>query len=172
MKAGFHGEEDLDRIVRRKKAEIATVGYCFWGYGGNLCHPTRAIHPFLDTIPHKAIPVLFIPTPSPFFSSGVPATEYSVDGRAWQPIPSGISVLASSKALILDSLNLVNATVDSSRYEISFGPSTGRSLTSYLQKRVDKAMATRVNDFIDRIPSLLKIGIVGILAEPYAVMIR
>ena len=46
MRVGTHARETLDEIVARKIHEIDCLGYTFWGYGGNTCHPTMIVQPF------------------------------------------------------------------------------------------------------------------------------
>jgi hypothetical protein len=48
MKVGIHAQETLEDIIARKTREIDEAGYAFWGYGGNTCHPTTKVQPFVQ----------------------------------------------------------------------------------------------------------------------------
>lgn len=173
MKVGFHGQEDLSQIVCRKAAELHTHGVCFWGYGGTVCHPTKAILPYISSLPasNRGIHAYFVVTPSPFVSTQGDASEYSVDGINWKPIQSSVRVSASRYALVLDAIEECDIEVNLRDYRVAIGPSMGRTLDLYLVGRVDKAIAVyNPSGSTDRIT--LRARFRARLASPYAILLR
>lgn len=173
MKVGFHGAEELEDIIKRKQDEIKQVGYCFWGYGGTLCHPIRLVQPFVNSLfsSKGEIEVLFVETKSPFRFQGTLAKEYSPNGSFWTPIPNGIRVASSRFALVLAKLKRVNLEIDISQYKIAYGPSKGKSLGGYLRGRVDKALAIASPDG-DATTALIPVAFRAVLVAPYAILVR
>ena len=50
MKVGVHAQETLTDIIARKQRELKDAGVSFWGYGGNTCHPTTKVQPFVSKL--------------------------------------------------------------------------------------------------------------------------
>lgn len=171
MKIGFHGTEELNEIMERKRAEIMETGYCFWGYGGTLCHPLKAIQPFIDSLHQNSIEVLFVLTPSLFHSDKLDASEYSIDGISWQGMPRDIRVSASKFALVIKDLKETDSSINTSSYEIAIGPSQGKPLPTYLRGRVDKALIT-ISKIKPNEHNLIPVAFRATLVPPYAVLLR
>lgn len=167
MKVGFHVDETLEQILARKSREERASGAVFWGYGGTLCHPTRQVQPFARGQGDRPISVVLSVTPSRFTTVRRAASEYSVDGDAWHPLPVGVSVTGSAFALVCRELRPAALSLDLARYEVAVGPSAGRSLAAHIRHRVDKACATRVRDGADP-PHPVEIGLVAELVPPFA----
>jgi len=173
MKVGFHGVESLERIIDRKLREQDELGFCYWGYGGSLCHPVKAIRPYVAQVATSGAPidVAFLATPSPFHAeSEFPANEYSLDGASWSALHPAVSVFASTSALVLKSLRRQSLTLDISQYRVAFGPSKGRLATEYLRYRVDKALLRREPSVLP--PFEVKVAFTAQLADPYATLVR
>ena len=173
MKIGFHVGEPLDQIITRKTAEQNQCGRIFWGYGGNSCHPTTQIVPFVAAaLACQQRPVLAMKlTESRFEGTARFATEFSADGVNWMPLPKGAVIKGSKYAIVCQNLRRVDATVDLSKYQVAVGPSAGKTLSTYLRYRVDKACAA----FTGRDQAVAhpaEITYIAELVEPYAVFVR
>jgi len=105
----------------------------------------------------------------------VPATQFSSDGVTWKPIPSGISVLGSRYALVLDEIKPGDLEINLAEYEVAIGPSSGKRADAYLQGRVDKGCFARSDQslaFADARKAMHKAGFIGRLKEPFGVLLR
>lgn len=140
MKVGTHATEDLASIIERKREEIDAAGFSMWGYGGGTCHP-RSVRPFVEQTVSEGRRILLVmqPMTSRHRRPPISATEFSVDGVTWQPIPAGIDVKSSQFALCLRTLDSVDAELALGDTEVAFGRSVGRIGTDYIKGRVDKA---------------------------------
>src|SRR3984893_6220083 len=98
MKVGTHAQEELADILARKRREIEDEGFAMWGYGGNTCHPTSMVQPFVEAA-SGPVRLVMQPMLSKHFAEPIRAEEYSPDGTRWLPVPSGINVLGSRYAL-------------------------------------------------------------------------
>lgn len=173
MKAGFHGEEDLDEIVKRKTMEIRSQGFTFWGYGGSACHPIRQIQPFATRVSQPR--VFLSPTVSRPRIAATIATSYSADGRSWLPIGKNIVVTSSRYALVIGELSVECSEVDLASYTIAIGPSAGKAASSYLRGRCDKACLRwreRLDPFLEQAKAPLAIAFSASLKPPYAVLLQ
>lgn len=174
MKAGFHGQEELEDIVVRKQEEILSAGMSLWGYGGSVCHPTRQIQPLCSLFGDRTIPVKFVLTVSrPLLAMHQTATEYSTNGNTWEKIPKTIRVTASKYALVLGQLVWDVSWLDLANFEVAVGPCEGTPLQDYFRGRVDKACArARSNEAPELASPRLRVELVGELLPPYAVFVR
>jgi hypothetical protein len=170
MKVGFHAEEELDQILRRKQNEIADGSYCLWGYGGSACHPITQVQPFVKRT--ASLEVLFVPTTSRPKLGTLTSTSFSEDGTQWKVIPGHCHVSASKYALVLDHIELVDEVVDLSQFEIAIGPSEGRPASGYLLGRVDKACVRRSFSAAGRVAAPHRVLARARLAPPYGVLLR
>lgn len=170
MKVGTHAQEDLADILARKRQEIEREGFGMWGYGGNTCHPKSMVQPFARTA-GKPIVLCMQPMESRHRAEPVRAEEYSVDGRHWKQIPSGINVLGSRFALCIGSLEDVDITLDLGDTRVALGNHRGRNGSSYVQGRVDKACLEVIAPGSEPV-RCIKIRAVAEIVEPFAVMVR
>jgi|SRR5208282_567002 len=174
MKVGTHAQEPLDLIVERKRRELKDAGQIFWGYGGNTCHPQTFVHQFVSKHAEagRDVHLVMQKMTSQHFADPLLAKEYSNDGVVWKPVPKGIQVRGSKFAMVLESLEEADFPLDLGSIRVACGNSQGRLGTDYLRGHVDKgcfevaAVSTGVSD------SSVQIGLVGKLAEPYAVFLR
>lgn len=173
MKVGFHAGEDLDHIIIRKTEEQQKCGCIFWGYGGNSCHPTTQIGPFVAAaLASHQRPLLAMKlTDSKFEGKPKFATEFSVDGTEWARLPDGAMVKGSKYALVCRNLRRVNTVLNLCEYEVAIGPSTGKNLGTHLRYRVDKACAAFIGNCLS-LPHKAEITYVAEIVEPYAVFLR
>lgn len=170
MKVGTHASEDLSDIIGRKRAEIEAEGMAFWGYGGGTCHPATMVRPFAMG---SAGPIVLVmqPMTSNHFADPVRAEEFSEDGITWRPVPSGINCVGSRYALLVDSLEEVDDSVDLARTRVAIGPSSGKVGANYIRGHVDKACLEVVDEPIGD-SKMIKIGLRANLIAPYAVFLR
>lgn len=174
MKVGVHANETLEDIIKRKRGEIEKAGVSFWGYGGSSCHPLTAVQPFVKEESAKGVRIrlLMQEIVSRHYAEGE-ATEYSVDGKTYLPIPKGVKVLGSRYALVLKNLDSVKLELSLAQTRVGIGRFTGRSGTDYIRGHVDKACL--VYD-----PSAgpafgekkITLGLAAELDAPYAVLLR
>lgn len=170
MKVGTHAGEDLAAIIRRKRAEVEEAGFSLWGYGGNTCHPTTMVQPFAHASTTGTIRLCMMPMISHHFAEQIRASEYSVDGQAWNPIPAEVNVLGSRYALWIDSLEEVDETLDLSATRVAVGRQRGRAGSEYVQGHVDKACL--IVGAAEGAPRPVKIGLSARVLSPYAVFLR
>ncbi len=171
MKIGYHGAEDIDTIIARKKEEEKKCGQTYWGYGGVLCHPIRVVQNFASQVGTKKIKVLFSVTKSPFQSDPTRAKYFSEDGKTWSPLHDSANVLASKFAIVLRSLKACKKTIVLNDYCVPIGPSKGRPLNEYLRFRVDKAVGTLSNKKNLGPLKSLPIQFEADLVPPYAILV-
>lgn len=172
MKAGVHNSEALEAIIERKSRERdGPSGLMFWGYGNSLCDPLKQVQPFAaEWAAMTQPPLVVMPlTTSRHQGTGESAEEISADRQNWQPVPAGVRITGSTKALVLSSLRKAKIRLDFSAYEVAIGPKTGRRLSEHLRARTDKACAIRVRD---PHPVEPQEELIGRLAAPYAVYVR
>jgi len=167
MKVGVHLSEPWRAIVERKLAEERAAGVAYWGYGGSVCHPLTQVQPFAEQ--GLPVAVLMIRTVSDFLGNSTPAVAESRDGRAWEPIPQGVTT-SGRYALILRSLRETTEELDLGAYEVAIGPKDGTPLTSYLRGRVDKACARLAST--PRGSDRLRVVLRADLVAPYAVVLQ
>lgn len=170
MKYGYRGTEDVSVILRRKRAELEASGRVFWGYNGTLCDPVRQVRPFCEAAAGEPVHLALSPTPSPLYASGTAASECSADRKTWGPVPEGVRVLDSRKALVADSLQRVDLRLDLSTCSVAVGPSRGRSAAEHLRFRVDKACLERRD--AEGARREVQVDWLLRLAPPYAVYLR
>ena len=174
MKVGNHAGEDFDQIMERKMREIETTGLSFWGYGGTTLHPRTQVQPFarLCLQQQGSVQLIVEPIDSKADPELLPAREYSVDGRVWEPIPDGILVTGSRYALVLSEIrpgDLIFPTVD---YSVGIGPSQGKLASDYLRGHVDKGCFARHNDAQYSGDTMRQIGYVAEVEDPFAVFLK
>lgn len=170
MKVGTHAREELADIIARKRAEIEDEGFALWGYGGNTCHPTTMVQPFAVSTTGPIVLAMHAMT-SNHFAEQVRAEEYSGDGIKWEPVPTGINCLGSRYALLIDSLDEVDESVDLAQTRVALGASMGRIGADYVQGRVDKACLD-VTGTVAGDSKIIPIGLRANLQKPYAVFLR
>ena len=175
MKVGNHARENFDSILERKLKEYETTGKIFWGYGGVTCHPIHQVQPFARQFEKKGSLYLIMQ----YIDSNadpdlVPATQYSIDGITWHPIPRGITVTGSRYAMILSEIKPGDLIIYPSEYEVAVGRRRGRSADEYLRGHVDKGC------FAKKLPSRakkdkanqIKTSYQAEIVEPYSVFVR
>jgi hypothetical protein len=174
MKIGFHTQESLAEIMDRKIKEQDRTGVAFWGYGGTLCHPIKAVQPFAEQCERRKLRVSVVMpiTSSRFSGESTEAREYSVDGVNWQLLPIGIHVIASRYALVMTNLRRCDAEIDLMSYSIAIGPKRGRPLGAYVRYRVDKALAIRNASVSGGQQLRVRLSYIADLVAPYAVLLR
>jgi hypothetical protein len=174
MKVGTHARESLEDIIERKSREIAAVGYAFWGYGGNTCHPQTMVQPFAKSYEQRGQKVYLVmhPMESKHFAEQLRASDFSIDGIKWEPIPPAINVLGSRYALVVTNLRREEFDLPLHAAKVALGNSMGMPASKYITGRVDKACLEISAD--ERIGSeaSYKIGLVADLDDPYAVYVR
>jgi hypothetical protein len=175
MKVGVHAKETLADILARKRRELEGAGVSFWGYGGNTCHPTTMVQPFVSERlkDGKSVYLCMHEMMSRHYAEPVRANEYSEDGITWKKVPDAINVLGSRYALVVDSLDDADFSLPLSQTRVGVGMQKGRSGSDYVQGRVDKACLELVDTTADlNDERTFKIGVAAKLASPYAVLLR
>jgi hypothetical protein len=177
MKVGTHANETLDSIITRKTQEIEDEGYAMWGYGGNTCHPRTMVQPFAESFQLRGgcIYLCMEEMNSRHFAEQIRAGYFSEDGLAWQSMPSGINVLGSRFALVIEDLRRDEFELPLASTRIAIGPSRGRPGDKYLKGQVDKACLEVVGDSthpaVANSPTK-RIGLKARLRPPYAVFLK
>lgn len=170
MKVGTHAQESLVDIIRRKRAEISEAGFAMWGYGGNTCHPTSMVQPFVRAS-RSPVKLVMQPMISKHFAEPLRATRYSPDGLTWDDIPSAINVLGSRYALCLGDLEEVEEDLDLSQSRVAIGRSSGRPGQEYVNGRVDKA-CLEMSRAAQGPARIVPIRLTATIVKPYAVFLR
>lgn len=172
MKVGYHADESLEEIVLRKQKEEHDCGVFYWGYGGNLCHPTTQVVPFAENIAKgTTLWLLMSITPSRFETPPIKATEFSNDRKRWQPLPNRVTITGSRYALVCQKLEQVDWSIDLSQYNVAIGPSKDRPVSRYLRSRVDKACATKQSNIEDR-ENYFTVSFCAQIVDPFAIFVR
>jgi len=175
MKVGFHTDEALSEIVRRKTSEEEECGKVFWGYGGTLCHPLTQIKPFVQRAQEQNLkPMLVMAfTPSRFaITDSEWAREMSVDKKVWKPIPPGVYVKGSRYAIVCKGFRKANEEIDLAAYKVAVGKRRGMRLSDYIRHRIDKACAFRARKTHPEQGTTVAISYVAEIVRPYAVFVR
>lgn len=177
MRVGNHAGESFDSILERKRREFEDSGRIFWGYGGTTLHPIRHVQPFakLRVQEGDSINIVMEYIDSKADPDVLPASEFSVDGVKWSPIPPGIRVTGSRYAIVLDEIKSGDLDLDLAKYQVGIGPSRGRNAAGYVRGRVDKGCfiaADPADGNPDTQERLVKVQFQARLLEPYAVMLR
>ena len=175
MKVGTHAQENLEDIIARKAKEIADAGFALWGYGGNTCHPTAMVQPFVRDYETRGgiVYLCMHPMASKHFAEPLRAKQMSTDGVSWQDIPATINVRGSRYALVIKGLRREEFDLPLTTTKVAIGNSMGRSGSRYIAGRVDKACleVTRSAETDKDNPSF-RIGLVAQIVKPYAVFVR
>jgi hypothetical protein len=177
MKVGTHAGETLDDIIARKQKEIDEAGIAMWGYGGGTCHPKSMVQPFAEEFAARKEPIVLVmeAMDSRHFAEPLPASEYSVDGFDWLPMPKGVVVKGSRFALVLKNLRHEEFKLPLAQTAVAVGPTRGRSGNRYIKGRVDKACLTVTDspELSNEVPNReAPISLVADLEKPYAVFVR
>ena len=175
MKVGVHAQESLEDILVRKRKELSDAGMSFWGYGGNTCHPTTKVQPFVSKLVNggQQVYLCMHQMTSKHFADPVRAEEYSADGKEWRPVPPEINVMGSRYALVIDSLEEAEFELDLAQTRVGIGVQEGRIGSEYISGRVDKAcLQVSPEPTAAEDSKSLRIGLVAKLGEPYAVLLR
>lgn len=175
MKVGEHAGESFESILKRKQREKRDAGCIFWGYGGTACHPINQVRPFVKNFVKNINDEIYLymePINSKANPAIVPATEYSVDGKVWSPIPRGITVTGSKYALVMDEIQPGELEFSLNEYEVAIGPSMGKLASDYLTGHIDKACLRRKEDPQDIHQKIRKATLTAKLLDPYAVILR
>jgi len=175
MKVGVHAKESLEDILQRKRREIAEAGVSFWGYGGNTCHPLNAVQPFVrDKIAGgSVVRLLMEEIDSHHFAEQIRAEYYSENGVDWVEIPKAINVLGSRYALVVDTLEDANISLELDETRVGVGRLAGKVGSEYIRGRVDKACLV----YSPAQPGLahgpeVTLKLAARLAKPYAVLLK
>ena len=176
MKVGSHAGENWERILERKRKELADSGLIYWGYGGGTCHPISQVQPFarLAIQAQGQLALVMVPIDSRARPEIVPATQFSRDGVLWEPIPAGVNVIGSRYAFVLDEIAPIDLEIDLGEFEVGIGPSRGKPADYYVHGRVDKAcLARRRSRARGQMGGCVhNIGFKAALRDPFAVLLR
>ncbi|KPL53237.1 hypothetical protein ABB55_14290 [Prosthecomicrobium hirschii] len=177
MKVGTHAGETLEDIIARKQKEIDEAGIAMWGYGGGTCHPRTMVQPFAEGFAERNEPIVLVMEAmnSKHFAEPTLATEYSIDGIHWRPVPHGVSVKGSRYALVLKNLRHAELMLPLAQTAVAIGNCRGRSGNRYIKGRVDKACLTVTDapELSNEVPNReASISLVAELEKPYAVFVR
>jgi hypothetical protein len=176
MRVGTHARETLDKIVARKLREIERVGYTFWGYGGNTCHPLMIVQPFAKEREQQGKPVFICMEEmesTNYFGEPQAAAEYSTDGRTWHEVPKDISVRGSRYALRINGLKSADFTLPLEDTRVRVGTSSGRLGSHFVAGTIDKACLVVEPGAGPTEPgSHRQISLVAEVHEPYAMLLR
>lgn len=147
MKYGVHAGETVESIARRKQDEIAKVGYTFWGYGGNICHPLTQVQPFAENVYKRGEKLYLVmsKTESELNNAPYKSHHFSIDKKDWSPIDEKINVLGSKFALCIKDLRVCNFDLSLDAYSVGIGNKYGTILSDYIRYRVDKACAVKTD---------------------------
>lgn len=174
MKVGVHANESLEDIIARKRKEIEQAGVSFWGYGGSSCHPYNAVQPFVreETAKGTTVRLLMQEITSRHFAVGE-AKEFSPDGKNYYPVPKGVNVLGSRYALVVDTLDEIDAVLSLSDTVVGVGAKRGLSGDKYIRGHVDKAcLVYEPGAGLPERKDDIALCLSAKLAEPYAVVLR
>ena len=177
MRVGNHAGETFDAILERKRREFEAAGKIFWGYGGTTLHPIKHVQPFakLWVAQQGSIQIVMEQIDSKADPDVLPATEFSVDGLNWEPIPTGIEVTGSRYAIVLDEIKPGQLDMDLENFEVGIGPSRGKNAAQYVRGRVDKgcfvSKESKEPELTDT-RRIVPIRFQARMLEPYAVMLR
>jgi hypothetical protein len=108
-------------------------------------------------------------TPSPHHGEGAPATAISTDRLEWSPIPDGVRITGSAKALVIRGLRWAIMALDLAAYDVAEGSYRGRPLPEYLRHRTDKACAVKARADVEL--AVVEV-LVAELVSPFAVYAR
>lgn len=175
MKVGTHAQESLTDIIKRKRKEIEAAGHAFWGYGGNTCHPSNTVQPFVKAfeLKGKTIYLCMEEIESNHFHDPIRADQYSINGIQWHEIPAAINALGSRHALVIDNLEAKELSLPLARTRVAWGNSRGANGDKYIRGRVDKGCLEVVDADPDHDEGrVIQIGLVARIVEPYAVFLR
>lgn len=176
MKVGDHAREPLSAIIERKSAEIAKVGYTFWGFGGSTCHPRTIVQPFAEAFAKPERPVRLCLHSMPneaYWGPAAVASEYSLDGIHFAAVPAGIQVLGSRYGFVVSNLRPADEELPLDRARVAIGASEGRAGSRYLEGRVDKACFVMMDEGTQSAePKTVSISWVADLRRPFAVFLR
>src|SRR5439155_17647612 len=111
--------------------------------------------------------VALVTTPSQHLDGGRLATDMSLDGRDWFPLPTAIAVRASKYALVRRSLRRADEEVDLSSYAVAVGAKAGTPIGEFLRGRVDKACGLAKEAGLPQ--RLTRVAYVAEIVAPYAV---
>lgn len=172
MKYGVHAGETVDSIVRRKQEEVEKVGYTFWGYGGNFCHPLTQVQPFAEGIYKKGEKLYLVMslTESKLNNEPHKSSYLSIDKKNWSPIDERINVLGSKFALCIKDLKVCDFDLSLSTYSVGIGNKSGTILSDYIRYRVDKACA--VNNGSSNNYKTVQITLIAEVIAPFAVFTK
>lgn len=174
MKVGNHAGEPWEEVLSRKRLEIEKAGVAFWGYGGSACHP-KWVQRFAKLSVQECGPiyVLMQRIDSRHNRALGVATEYSIDGRIWEPIPPDVRVIGSRYALVLGEITPGDLEINMNHYVVGAGPSQGKRASDYVRGRIDKACLVHGGlDDGGSSENLVKISCAARLVKPYAVLVR
>lgn len=171
MSVGVHASESVSDIIERKMREIENEGFALWGYKGSLGSPAGKLLRDFIAKASGPIEVLMRPTNSRHHGDDERASEFSVDGKVWMPIPDTIHCRGSEWALCLTRLRVVNEAINLNEFRVVGGSSDG-GVGSVLRKRgqADQLRLEFVGGDVesDFEPIVLRAE----LASPYAVLVR
>ena len=174
MKAGPHGGEAWKPILRRKmEEERSPARAVWWGYGGTMLDPARQVIPLCKA--QRVEVAMFETRSDPGTSAAAVASRYSIDQLRWHPLPMGVRVTGSTRALVLRDFRVLRETIDLSQYQIAIGPSAGRPADAHFfegsrRRRTDKACLRRHER--DAPPRIERVTVRAVLVEPFAVYLQ
>jgi hypothetical protein len=174
VKAGPHAGEGWQPILRRKmQEERSAAGAVWWGYRGTGLDPVRQVIPLCGR--GRVEIAMFETLSDPGTSGEVEAAEFSTDETNWRPVPAGVQITGSTRALVLREFQVVREEIDLSQYEVAVGPSTGRTADDFFfdgtrRRRNDRACLRRVERDVEPVSDVVTVR--AVIVEPYAVYLR
>jgi hypothetical protein len=176
MKAGPHANEGWGSIQKRKAVEEQSpAGAVWWGYGGSKLDPIRQVIPLC--LGKRVEVAMFETSSDPGVDGGVLATEYSTDTLRWLPVPNGVEVRGSTRAIVLREFRIVNEMIDLTQYVVAVGDHKGRSVDDFFydsvkqRRRRTEAGCLRRRER-DAASHLVRVTVRATVTEPYAVYMR
>lgn len=144
MKYGTHANEPPTLILENKVNEVGLCGRTFWGYGGNVCHPINQVQPFIKMNANRGEKTYLVLSRinSSWSGSVSKALFYSLNNTDWIPLPPENVVIGSKFAIICNTFEPCNFTIDLSFYRVAVGNAAGRLLSSYISGRNTKGCGT------------------------------
>lgn len=174
-KCGYHAGHEMSEILTDKKSDLAQFGWFLWGYNNTLCDPVKQVQPFAKTAitEHGHVQLVMSPTKSKYGGKGWPAQEFSTNGKdGWQPVPDGMHIFGSTRAMVCRSLIECHETLVLDEYEVAVGQK-GRRLSDHIVYHTDKACALRIGSAESKPDSkIVPIVIKCEITNPFAVYLR
>lgn len=171
MKVGPHSGMSLEQIVASKTEEESRLGVHYWGYSGTLCQPPRVIDFMAYAVAlGQLVDLLLLETKSDYGSSIGHVSEFSRDGKTYEPFAGPVQLQGAQFAFVARDLTLVDQDLFLDDLVVVGGANDGRPLSQHLRSRVNKAFVRRANHAVDG--TRARLALKARLVEPYVVWLR